>query len=111
MKTTRKTKQSPKVKVGDPCSDCGVLLAGGFPFKEITREGWRCAECLLVDTDKTRGYSGIDHISEELENIPALEGRKWKAYALKLKEQHDLISYIISLYKVKDKSWEIKEIK
>ncbi len=81
------------------CADCNKHIGGGFKFSEIHRSGHRCYECLMVDHDKTRGWQGLDIISEELRNIPKLEGRKWKAYALALKEQRAAICHVAAIYK------------
>lgn len=41
----------------------------------------------------------IEQISKELRNIPKLNGRNWKEYALKLKEQRSTICKIVAIHK------------
>lgn len=104
MRKVCKLPQSEKIKKGEPCSDCGRLIAGGFRFEDRVRKGWRCFGCLMIDIEKTRGVSGIDQISQILHETPKLDGRKWKSFALKLKEQRETIARVVALYKVENEA-------
>ncbi len=81
------------------CHGCAKHLGGGFGFNENHIEGVRCFDCLMVSMNKEKGWQALEQISETLHEIPKLEGKKWKSYALELKEQRTIISHIVAIYK------------
>lgn len=92
------------------CFDCKKELGGGFKFKEKRKEGYRCFECLMVEHNKTKGYSALSQIFEELcSNKPKLEGRKYKKYSQELKKQREIISHIVCIFRTYENSWEGEE--
>ena len=81
------------------CTSCQQHIGGGFVFKEAHIEGIRCFDCLMVSHEKEKGWQALDQIKEVLIDTPKLEGRCWKAYALKLREQRTVIAHIQAIYK------------
>lgn len=83
------------------CADCNKNLKGGFKFKEPHYEGHRCASCVLIHLDKLKGWQCVDQIFQYLRETKStkLEGRKYKKYAMELKEQRAQICEVIAIYR------------
>ena len=80
------------------CKGCNKHIGGGFQFEEGHLKGLKCFDCLMISHDKEKGWQALDQISETLREIPTLNGRHWKEYASKLKEQRIAIAHIVSIY-------------